>query len=83
VRRELIRSTAFLRKARRLLKRDPALIADLEATLVLLEADAFDPRLKTHKLTGSLEGLWACSAGYNLRLLFQFVQHEDAEAIRC
>jgi mRNA-degrading endonuclease YafQ of YafQ-DinJ toxin-antitoxin module len=47
----------------------------------LLAEDAFDPRLKTHKLRGELEGSWACSAGYDLRILFEFVQHEGAEAI--
>jgi len=47
----------------------------------LLAEDAFDPRLKTHKLRGELEGSWACSAGYDLCILFEFVQHEGAEAI--
>jgi len=43
--------------------------------------DAFHAALKTHKLKGELEGSWACSAGYDLRLIFEFVQHEGAEAI--
>ena len=37
--------------------------------------------LKTHKRKGELAGSWACSAGYDLRILFEFVQHEGAEAI--
>ena len=57
------------------------LAEDLETTLVLLTEDAFDPRLKTHKLKGDLDGIWACSAGYDLRVLFEFVQQEEAEAI--
>jgi hypothetical protein len=28
-----------------------------------------------------LEGSWACSAGYDLRILFRFVTHSGAEAI--
>ena len=79
--RDLIRSTAFLRRLRRLSKKQPDAIAEVDAVLVLLEEDAFDPRLKTHKLTGDLDGVWACSAGYDLRLLFEFVQHEGTEAI--
>ena len=47
----------------------------------LLTADCFHPRLKTHKLKGELEGCWACSAGYDLRLVFKFVEFEGAEAI--
>jgi mRNA interferase YafQ len=53
----------------------------LQQTLELLAEDAFDPRLKAHKLRGDLEGAWACRAGYDLRILFEFVQHEGAEAI--
>jgi addiction module RelE/StbE family toxin len=54
---------------------------DVRAALELLAADALDPRLKTHKLSGDLEGTWACSAGYDVRILFEFVQYEGAEAI--
>ena len=79
--RELLRSGAFIRAARRYLKKHPHTVDELEGTLLLLSEDAFDPRLKTHKLTGSLDGVWACSAGYDLRILFELVQHEGAEAI--
>jgi addiction module RelE/StbE family toxin len=81
VRRSLLRSNAFLRAARRLIKKHPQIADDLRATLELLEEDAFDPRLKTHKLKGDLDGSWACSVGYDLRIIFEFVQHEEAEAI--
>lgn len=33
------------------------------------------------KLKGPLEGSWACSAGYDLRIVFSFGDHEDSEAI--
>ena len=79
--RELLRTTAFIRALRRFLKRRPPFAAEVEATLQMLSDDAFDPRLKTHKLSGDLEGVWACSAGYNLRILFEFVEHEGGEAI--
>jgi mRNA-degrading endonuclease YafQ of YafQ-DinJ toxin-antitoxin module len=46
-----------------------------------LAEDAFHAALKTHKLKGELAGSWACSAGYDLRIVFEFVQHEGAEAI--
>ncbi len=62
-------------------KKDPRAAADLQATLELLSADAFQPRLKTHKLTGPLEGSWACSAGYDLRIVFKIVAWQGAEAI--
>jgi len=81
VNRELIRSTAFIRAARRYLKKHSQAAEVLEATMLLLCEDAFDPRLKTHKLKGDLDGVLACSAGYDLRILFELVEHEGADAI--
>ena len=37
--------------------------------------------LRTHKLKGKLAKSWAFSAGYNLRIVFQFVRHGAQEAI--
>ena len=48
---------------------------------MLLAEDAFHPQLQTHKLRGKLRGSWACSAGYDLRIVFRFVEHEGTEAI--
>ena len=79
--RELVRTTAFVRAAKRYLKRNPQAVEDLRRTLELLAADAFDVRLKTHKLKGDLDGVWACSAGHDLRVLFEFVRVESAERV--
>jgi mRNA interferase YafQ len=79
--RVLLQSTAFVRAARRLMKKHPDAGPDLEATFVALMEDAFQAALKTHKLKGDLAGSWACSAGYDLRVVFEIVQHENAEAI--
>jgi len=70
-----------VRTAKRVLKRDPSLAKDIQTTLELLSEDAFHPVLKTHKLKGNLEGSWACSVAYDLRIIFEFVQHDDSEAI--
>jgi mRNA-degrading endonuclease YafQ of YafQ-DinJ toxin-antitoxin module len=80
VKRELIPSTAFNRLVKRLTKRQPGVAASIHATLQLA-ADAFHAQLKTHKLAGKWVGSWSCSAGYDLRIVFEFVQFEDAEAI--
>lgn len=37
----------------------------------------FSPRLKTHKLTGQLEGLWALSIDYDCRVVFQFIDKNE------
>ena len=81
MRRLLLRSPAFARDLRAWLKSRPGTATSLEATLEQLSADASDPSLRAHKLRGSLAGCWACSAGYDLRVVFEYVQHEEAEAI--
>lgn len=81
MKRVLLQSTAFVRAARRLIKKHPETAERLEATFATLQDDAFDAALKTHKLKGELDGSWACSAGYDLRLIFQFVPHAGVEAI--
>jgi len=81
MRRQLLRSTAFVRATRRLLKKDPALAEELYSALKLLKEDAFDPQLRSHKLKGRLAGSWACSAGYDIRIVFDLVKWEGEEAI--
>jgi mRNA-degrading endonuclease YafQ of YafQ-DinJ toxin-antitoxin module len=81
LKRLLLPTKPFVRSARRLAKKNPALAEDLRLTLELLAEDACDPRLKTHKLKGNLAGSWACSAGYDVRIVFQFVSHRGSEAI--
>jgi addiction module RelE/StbE family toxin len=81
VTRDLIRTTAFVRAVKRYIKKHPTAQAALEQALYLLSEDAFNPQLKTHKLSGELNGVWACSAGYDLRILFEFVDAEGKEAI--
>ena len=81
MRRRLIRSNAFVRAARRIAKKHPQAAEGLRLALEQLVEDAFLPGLQTHKLKGDQEGSWACRAGYDLRVIFAFVQHEGEEAI--
>ncbi len=79
--RPLLRSSAFIRAAKKIVKRQPESAPAIQAALTMLAADAFDPRLRTHKLSGELAGSWGCSAGYDLRIVFSFVQQDEGEAI--
>jgi len=78
---KLLRSTAFLRATRRLVRKNAAAEASLRATLELLAEDPFHPRLRSHKLKGKLEGSWACSVAYDLRIVFDFVEHDGEDAV--
>lgn len=70
MKRSLLRSSTFVRATKQFLKKHPSLVGDLQTALTLLEADAFHPKLKTHKLKGNLIGLWACSGGKVLKLFY-------------
>jgi addiction module RelE/StbE family toxin len=79
--RMLIWGKTFVRAFKRTIKKHPNLRVDIEETLKMLAEDPFAPQLETHKLKGKLSGSWACSAGYDLRIIFDFVksprQQED------
>jgi mRNA-degrading endonuclease YafQ of YafQ-DinJ toxin-antitoxin module len=81
VKRILIRSNSFIRAAKKILRKKPNLADSIKETLCHLEADAYHPSLRTHKLTGKLHGSWACSAGYDLRIVFSFIKHDGKEDI--
>ncbi len=79
--RVLLRSPAFARDLKNWLKSCPDAAAAIQATLDQLSTDATHPSLRTHKLRGPLAGCWACSIGYDLRVVFEFTQHDGTEAI--
>ena len=70
--RELVLTPKFRRAFRRIARRDPVCQDRIEAVLRQMHDDVFQPGLGTHKLSGALEGLWACSCGYDCRIVFAF-----------
>ncbi len=81
MKRNLLPSAAFVRTARRFTKKRPAAAEQVQAALELLSENPHHPVLRTHKLKGKLAKSWACSAGYDLRIVFQFVQSQGEESI--
>ncbi len=75
--RKLIWGKAFIRGFKRMVKRNPHLADEIEQALMLLVETPFDPRLESHKLKGKLSGLWACAAGYDTRIIFEFLPGKD------
>ncbi len=49
--------------------------------LELFINDPFDSKLKTHKLSGKLKGLWSFSIEYDLRVIFFFTNDKPKKAI--
>lgn len=68
--RELVLTERFKRAYRKAVKRDRKLQGRIEAALLQMERDVYAQRLGTHKLSGQLLGLWACSCGYDCRIIF-------------
>jgi addiction module RelE/StbE family toxin len=73
----LIWGKTFIKAFKRTIKKHPTLKHDIEETLRFLTNNPFAPQLETHKLKGKLLGSWACSVGYDLRIVFDFVKSED------
>jgi len=81
VRRVLLQTPSFGRDLRKWLKLHPDTATSIDATLDQLSADAGHASLRTHKLRGQLAGKWACSADYDLRVVFEYAEHDGAQAI--
>ena len=70
--RHLVWDSSFRRAFRRTTRRDHRLQERILEVLAALSKDPFEPELKTHKLRGRLEGLWACWVEYDCRIVFAF-----------
>jgi addiction module RelE/StbE family toxin len=78
---KLIFSPTFIRASKRLLKRNNHLSGVVEAALKSLQANMFNPNLRTHKLKGKFENYWSCSVTRDIRIVFKIVKESDEEAI--
>ena len=63
-------STNFVKQFRKL---SPQVKRQTVRAELLFKRDPFSPKIKTHKLTGKLDGLWAFSINYQNRIIFEFM----------
>jgi len=68
--RELRSTPQFEKAYRKFVRRNPVLEKKIDEALKQMRLDVFTPTLQTHKLSGKLLGLSACSCGYNCRIVF-------------
>jgi mRNA-degrading endonuclease YafQ of YafQ-DinJ toxin-antitoxin module len=73
----LLKTPAFIKSAKSILKNDYELAIDFNRALNLLASDMFHPQLKTHKLKGPLLGSFACSVNYSIRIVFQIIKEKE------
>ena len=68
---EIIYSSKFAREYKKL----PSNIKDIaEEQETLFRKNPFDPKLKTHKLKGKLNGFLSFSISYKYRIIFEFTK---------
>ena len=70
--RRLVTSGSFEKKLQLFIKKYPDLEKRISRVLILLSGDPFSLLLKTHKLSGKLSNLFACSIDYHYRIVFYF-----------
>jgi mRNA interferase YafQ len=75
--RKLTWDASFRRAFKRYTRNNPSRQERLFSVLERLAEDPSHPSLKTHKLSGQLEGLWACSVEYDARVVFAFEPDPD------
>ena len=72
---KIIRYTPKFERSYKKLSLEEKLFAEKREKI--FRKNAFDPRLKTHKLKGKLKNRWSFSLTYSQRVLFNFFQNDE------
>ena len=67
----------FRRIYKKTVRSDAILKPRFWKAMELFSRTPFHPKLRTHKLTGKLEGLWAFSVTYDHRVIFKFLNKDE------
>lgn len=73
---KLIYTKSFLKSYKKFCKNNIQLKSKIDKTLVFLSEDYNHLLINSHKLQGNLYGLYACSCGYDCRIVFKIVKEE-------
>jgi|WetSurMetagenome_2_1015567.scaffolds.fasta_scaffold1610682_1 addiction module RelE/StbE family toxin len=71
---EIIWDNKFKRSYKKKIQPNENLKSKFVSTIKLFEVDPFNPKLRTHKLTGQLKNAWAFSIDFDCRVIFEFVE---------
>ena len=66
-------SSGFLRKYKKLTKKNPRLAKILDNRFDLFSLNPHNPSLKLHKLSGKHTEQWSITIAANLRVIFQYI----------
>ena len=73
----LVWDQAFKRKYKKNFSTNIDLKKNFWEAMSSFSQNPFDPKLRTHKLTGKLKGLWSFSVSYDYRVIFRFINDRD------
>ncbi|QWR78968.1 type II toxin-antitoxin system mRNA interferase toxin, RelE/StbE family [Candidatus Magnetomonas plexicatena] len=65
---------SFLKRAKKLLKKNPNLKTSYINFARKIALDPFDPSLKTHALSSNFSGRYACSVTHDIRIVFTLTE---------
>ncbi len=71
-------SSSFKRAFKKRIANDPGLEKEFWRRTAVFISDPFDPRLRTHKLSGQLRGLWSFTVQHDVRVVFSFFDKRKA-----
>jgi len=77
---EITFSSSFKKAFKKKIKQRKAIEDAFWESAELFVNDPFDAKLKTHKLSGKLDGLWSFSIEYNIRVVF-FFEDNNSKAV--
>jgi addiction module RelE/StbE family toxin len=75
---EVAFSSSFKRALKKRIAIDPRMEARFWDKLETFRNNPFDPKLRTHKLSGKLKDLWSFTVEFDLRVVFHFVDDQRA-----
>jgi mRNA-degrading endonuclease YafQ of YafQ-DinJ toxin-antitoxin module len=70
---KLVYDEKFVKKAAKLIKRDPSIKERIYKTLHILETDPHHPSLRLHKLKGNLSKFYSVSVTMKYRIIIDLV----------
>lgn len=73
---EIAFSASFKRAFRKSVAGNASLETRFWERVELFRNSPFDPKLRTHKLSGKLKDLWSFSVEYDVRVIFSFAGRE-------
>ena len=74
----LVWDSSFKRTYKKEISKNVLLKKKFWIAMQLFSRNPFDAQLRTHKLTGKLQGLWAFTVAYDCRVIFKFFDNDKS-----